>query len=204
MVLAHALDFPKVEPDDWNVFWNIWSQHAKPLIKYVNEGTTPWGSASKLGSRDHWIGLEVYHNNLRTNWIAPFVDISKSLPNMYKALLPAEIPNIRKVRIIQSMMPHPPHSDKGIDFWEIRAMLQCDNPSEHWYYTPYGNKTKKLPLKLPNETNWFTYNDGNCHHGTEYFPLRPKYLVQIYYTGELATEIRTRGINKYPDCVIEI
>jgi len=204
MVIAYALDFPKIEPDDWNVFWNIWSQHAKPLIKYVNEGANPYQSPVPLLAKDRWIGLDVYHNDIRTNWIAPFVDISKSLPNMYKALLPAEIPNIRKVRIIQSTMHHPPHSDKGIDFWEIRAMLQCDNPSEHWYYTPYGNKTKKLPLKLPNETNWFTYNDGNCHHGTEYFPLRPKYLVQIYYNGELASEIHTRSINKYPDCVIEI
>jgi hypothetical protein len=38
MIIATPLDIPKLEPDNWTTFWDIWNTHADLLIKkYLNE-----------------------------------------------------------------------------------------------------------------------------------------------------------------------
>ncbi len=205
MIVAHALDFPKIEPDNWDIFWDMWNKHAKSLVKVKYDITNRYKSDAPAGATDYWIGLDLYRNNFFSHWQAPLVDVSTVLPNMYNNLLALELPNIRLIRIVRSLISLGAHSDTGADSWQVRAMLHCDNPSEHWYYTPYGvkNKESSLPLKLPKETNWFTYNDANCHHGTEYFPDSPKYLLQVFYEGKMSDITHIKGIDKYPDCVIQ-
>lgn len=202
MIVAHALDLPKIEPDNWDTFWDIWNNNSQSLIKVGYGDNHRYQSATQLGSRDHWIGMDVFRTPLQWHWVAPFVDISKTLPNMYNTLTSLELPNIRLVRIVQSIKDHSAHSDTGSDSWEVRAMLKCDNPSKHWYYTPYGNKGTRESLRLPNDTNWFTYNDTKCHHGTIYFPDSPKYLIQVYYGGKISIDLLSRSIDKYPESVI--
>ena len=33
MIIATPLDIPKLEPDDWATFWDLWNTHSGPLIK---------------------------------------------------------------------------------------------------------------------------------------------------------------------------
>jgi hypothetical protein len=200
MIIATPLDIPKLEPDNWEVFWDIWNTHADKLYKVKQIHNK---SESPVGANNIWIGLDIYKKiDGRTAWEAPFYDIKNSLPNMYNSILAVD-PSMFKARLIQSIIPVHSHTDDNFDKWNIRAFLHNPSKIPQWYFTQPDDSTgARSYLKMPDDTNWFTYNDKYAWHGTDYDPENKKILLQIYsfYSRQ---ELISRSTIKYKDYVIE-
>ena len=202
MIVAMPLAIPKIVPDNWEVFEKIWNEHSKPLVKVAYKEDGPYKSASGVGDANLWNSLDIYRSQSHnTIWDAPFFDIKDALPNMYKSILnlPVEVQTVRIISSIQEILPH---SDTGENRWEIRAFLRCEDPLKEWYFTPLGRQDEKTYFKMPEDTNWFAYNDSLCHHGSHVNIQIPKLLIQVYYSGNLLDVVKYVSISKYREYII--
>jgi hypothetical protein len=57
MIIFTPIDLPKLEPDSWEVFWNIWNTHADHLTKRKMNVDT---SDAAIMSSNVWRGLDIY------------------------------------------------------------------------------------------------------------------------------------------------
>lgn len=203
MIVATPLDLPKIEPDNWDTFWDIWNIHSKPLVK-VNMNTSY--SKSKVGSLNVWKGIDIYANgeNFATAWSAPFVDISKSLPCLYNTISNLPFKDMVRVRLLSSSIPIPSHTDDDLDIWSIRAYFHYTDTKDQWYFTqPHDSQGKRKYFHVPKETNWFAYNDKYCWHGTDYNEKHSKILLQIYLLST-NQDLITNSIKKYQEYTISL
>jgi hypothetical protein len=202
MIIATPLDLPSIEPDDWSVFWKIWHQHSKNLIK-ISDRNNP-NSYSKVGDDTKWQGLDIYKNyNFKTVWEAPFYDIKNELPKLYDQLLNLPFKRLYRVRIIESKCSILSHSDDFRDQWSVRAFFKLDDPESQWYFTKPGPDNPKTYLRMPTQTNWFAYNDKYCWHGSTYNTHFPKLLLQIYHFENISFLIEN-SIGKYQEYTINL
>lgn len=200
MIVYTPLDLPKIEPDSWDVFWEIWNQYSGNLTKMISNGDH---SDSAVGRNDVWQGLDIYKDPKSLNsWQAPFYDIKEKLPKLYNTITSLPIKDIRQIRLVSSKIQVDPHSDEVKDIWVARAYFHFTSPQEHWYFTRpgdfYGQRTY---ITLPSETNWFTYNDKYCWHATDYDSKYPKILLQIF-ASSLSKELVDASIEKYKEHTI--
>lgn len=202
MIVATPLDIPPIIPDDWNVFWNVWNQNSKPLIK-VKQNLLQ--SDALLGQDDLWQGLDIYRKyNVTTAWSAPYYDISTELPKLYQSIVELPLNFIHRVRILSSKVDIAAHSDDNLDKWSVRAFLKNDDPESQWYFTePRKDTVNRQFLKMPTDTNWFAYNDKHSWHGSIFKEQYPKLLLQVFVAGDIMPLIN-RSISKYKNYIIEI
>lgn len=57
MLIFTPIDLPLIQPDDWDIFWDIWNTHSAPLIK-VKKNTDI--SLAEVGSDNIWTGIDIY------------------------------------------------------------------------------------------------------------------------------------------------
>ena len=202
MIVSYPLDLPKIEPDDWDVFMKIWNENSDYITKtdYLDQ---PHTSAISLGQHTGWKGIEII-NRKPNNWSAPFVDIKTLLPKMYNQLANLPIPDVQIVRVLSAQGDIPLHQDSGFPLWEIRAFLKCQDPSIEWYFTANHDKQTKVPLRMPTETNWFTWEDSKCYHGTRKLIIYPKFLIVLVYDGVLPEDLAKRSFEKYKEYAIDL
>jgi hypothetical protein len=206
MVIATPLDIPPLVPDDWEVFWDIWNTNSDNLVKThfipQDPGNRPAYNNSQLGRNDIWIGMDIYQTRFaekRTLWQSPYIDISQKLPKMHQQCLDLPFLNINCVRIVKSLINFKPHSDDGLNTWRIRSMFHHPWKEQQWSFSlPEGNKL--LPLNLPEETNWFSYNDKHCWHATAYNPDKEKLLVIV--DGFVPPALLIKSQEKYKNFVL--
>jgi hypothetical protein len=200
MIVYTPLDLPKIEPDSWDVFWEIWNQHSDNLVKVVSNGSH---SKSAVGRNDLWRGLDIYKNpSMSPGWQAPFYDIKEKLPKLYNTIKSLPIRNIRQVKLVSSNLQVNPHSDDEKDIWVARAYFHYTSPIEQWWFTTPGNFSgERSYITRPSETNWFAYNDKYCWHATDYDPEHPKILLQVF-ASSLPADLINRSIEKYKDYTI--
>jgi hypothetical protein len=199
MIIYTPLKLPNIEPDSWEVFWNIWNRHSDVAIK---KSMNIPDSKSPVGSNDTWIGLDIFkHWNYPTAWECPYVDISKELPLMYSSFKNLNIRSLYKVRLLQSIIDIKPHSDDNADNWKIRGYLHYTDPNPQWYFTRPGDVTKTY-AKLPTDTQWFAYNDKYAWHGSDYNPNHKKILIQLYFFESVDKLVKS-NIETYKDYIIE-
>lgn len=206
MIIFTPVDLPKLQPDSWEVFWNIWDAHADHLSKRRMNVNS---SVASVGSSNIWKGIDVYRKVPGiTAWDAPYYDIKNELPNMYKTI--EELQNtglcIYQVRLISSLLDVSAHTDDNLDRWSYRSYFHYTAPKSQWYFTKPGDKDgDRKYIKLPDNNQWFAYNDMNCWHGTDYDSEHPKILAQLYVADQrVATAIAHTNIEKYKDYTIEI
>lgn len=200
MIIFTPLDLPKIEPEDWNVFWNIWDTYSDFLVKKnINVKNSP----AKIGSNSVWRGLDVYnHGDIAVSWDAPYYDIKKELPLFLNRLLNLPIPFLYKIRIIQSNCNIIAHTDDNKDTWSVRGYLYYTSNKSQWYFTkPKGNK--RFYMDLPSDAMWFSYNDKYSWHGTDFDPEHKKLLIQFYYFGNIKSLVDS-SIEKYKSYTIDI
>lgn len=209
MIIATPLDLPNLIVDDWEVFWNIWEQNAKTLIKVRQNVAT---SKLKVGGPSPWKGFDIFRNHLQweTAWEAPFVDIKNDLPGFYNQLCNLPFDCMYRVRIITSLVDIVPHTDDAADVWSVRYMLHYTDLKPQWYFTEPGSHSthqdKKYFTSSP-DTNWFAYNDKYCYHGTNLNPAHPKLLLQVYVPLHKAHNhlpLVISSIEKYKEFTVSI
>jgi hypothetical protein len=200
MIVATPIDLPKIEPDDWDVFWKIWEKYSDFLYKVSHNYSR---SPAALGSKNVWKGLDIIKNpNIKISWEGPFYDIKDDLPNMYNLIKKID-PYAFRVRLIQSITDIIAHTDDGNDHWNIRALLYYTSDKPQWYFTkPNLPREERKYLTMPGDTNWFIYNDKNCWHGTDFDPDNKKILLQIYSPFS-NIELVNRSILKYKKFAVE-
>jgi len=203
MIIATPLDIPRIEPDDWSVFWDVWNTHSGPLTKnFRNNGSeVDVSTAPKV-----WNGLDLYDKFPQGSaWQAPVIDAEHLFPKMFKTIFDLNLPSLYRVRLISSLMPVGAHSDDSADRWSIRAFMHYPSTEQQWYFTKPNNRDgERTYLRMPNDTNWFTYNDKNTWHGTDYDSSKPKILLQLYSKYVVTDDdLIQRSFSKYKDYVIE-
>lgn len=177
MIVATPLDLPKVEPDNWDLFWDLWDSNAGPLTKrFINTGSElPVDGAPNL-----WRGLDIFDTNSQQSaWTCPYIDASSLFPKMFE-LLKNTFPKLYRVRLIESTCNIPAHSDDSSDRWNVRALFHYTSNVSQWYFTKPNNVSERVYLQMPETTNWFGYNDKYCWHGSDYDAEHPKILLQVY------------------------
>jgi len=201
MLIFTPVDLPKIEPDDWDVFWDIWNNYNAPLLK-VKQNTDL--SIAPIGSNDIWVGLDIYKRiDIAMPYTAPYVDIKNLLPNMYKQLLTIT-PNLHRIRLLQSQVSIASHTDNNTERWNLRAFLQNSDAYKMWYFTkPNDSQGERTYIKMPESTNWFMYNDKHCWHGTDYDPNNKKILLQAFCFGSPSVDLLSQSIVKYKEHVLE-
>lgn len=188
-VVSTPLDLPKLEPSNWNQWWQFWEQHAKPLKKIR---PTP-----NKQSGDHF-GFDVFrHRAFLPAYFAPLVDLKSFDAHLYDSIMNVPV-KIYCARFIMSTGDFLPHVDMNFSSWAIRCMFHCDDPNPQWYYTDLKNENRQM-LKLSSKTNWWTYLDGAIKHGTTFNSHYPKILLQLFTETQSANELAKLNIGRFPD-----
>jgi len=64
MLIYTPVDLPKIEPDNWDIFWDIWNEHKDYLEKTKHNAKT---SLVSLGKNTVWTGLDIFkRKNIET------------------------------------------------------------------------------------------------------------------------------------------
>ena len=168
MIVSTTLPLPKLEPDNWQKWWDIWQTYKSPLQKRLK---TP-----NLMSGLH-VGFDIYRTSrFIPAYIADFVDFSVIYPTLLDQVMSVPV-DIIGARFVMSLGDFPAHVDNHYPSWAIRNMFYY---TEHnWYYTDINGNNRK-ELILPDNTNWWAYLDGKIKHGTEYNTESPKILLQLF------------------------
>lgn len=191
-------DLPRLEPDDWGVFWDIWDKHADWLTKVKKSQLR----SAEVGINNVWKGFDIYKTQMSVDWLAPYHDISQSLPNMFKLIMSCH-PHIYRARFIQSKTAIMPHTDDNTNKWTIRALLHSPAKQSQWFFTqPVPGAKDKTYITMPQDTNWFMYNDRYAWHGSDYDENNEKILLQIY-AYSTPQDLLNRSLEKYKNYVIE-
>lgn len=201
MIVFTPIDLPRIEPDNWEIFWDVWNKHKGSLVKVrMNHAH----STAPIGNSVIWTGLDIYKKfNNQLPWDAPFVDIRQFLPNMYNTIH-SLAPNIHRARLVQSQVPIMSHSDDDRDIWNIRAFIHGHDPYKQWYFTrPHNSNGERTYIDMPSDTNWFMYNDKYSWHGTDFDADNKKILLQLYFVGNPSVDYLTRSIEKYKQYTVE-
>ena len=194
MIVSTPIDLPRLAPDDWHLWWDIWKTYAKPLTK-VNQSPN-----SMTGEH---IGFDVFKvQNLKSTYVAPFCPLNNLYPSLYSQLFKFSFAPAG-IRFVMSNSNFYPHHDNGYENWSIRNMFYCEDPQPQWYYEN-ANTGNRQWLKLPSSTNWWAYKDGVIKHGTIFRPEYPKIIVQVFCKLEYSEALATANFNKYPECQLEI
>lgn len=202
MLIFTPADLPKIEPDNWDVFWDIWTRENKNLIK-VKKNTDI--SGTPIGTVGAWKGFDIYKKtNYPLSWEAPFVDIKEALPKMYEAVLSVS-DFIYCARLVQSQDSFAPHTDNDVDRWSLRAFLHTTSTEPQWYFTkPFDTEGERTYIKMPLDSNWFMYNDKYCWHGTDFDINHKKILLQIFCPQcPKINKLLLNSVEKYKNYTIE-
>ena len=202
MIVATPLDLPKIEPDNWDTFWKIWNKESRNAIK-IKKNTDM--SVSPIGQSNLWQGLDIYKNyNLVPTWNVPYYNIKNDLPILHQQILNLPFKYIYCVRILKSLADINAHTDDNKDHWAVRAFWHCNDVDSQWYFTqPHHHASEKTFFHLPNDTNWFAYNDKHAWHGTVYRKAYPKFLMQVFIAGDI-TPLINSSIDKYKEYTIQL
>lgn len=173
MKVSAIVDYPKIEPVDWDLWWRLWNESAQPVLKKQKNHNAATG---------HWIGFDCYRGkNFKedlTPYSSMYVDCRHVLPTLYNFIdLLAD--KVDMVRILESQSPFYPHKDHTNENYSIRTLLYDNNVQPTFYYLING---KKIYQKLPNETNTWIYKDHEFPHGSDFNPKFKKILITFQGT----------------------
>lgn len=177
MILSTVLNVPKIVPDDWDRWWDVWKQ-AEPLTR------------ARAGHNKANVGLHRGFDVYKARFFDPryeakFVDLKSLYPSLFEQLMQMPL-NVRAVRFVQSYGDFPAHTDNSWPSWSVRTMFHCEDPNPQWYYKPIGKNEPQTWLTLPEESNTWAYLDGKIRHGTNYRSEYEKIIVQ-YFTMDFET-----------------
>lgn len=195
--ISCVLDIPKIEPDNWNLWWELWNLNKKPVKKIEQNHNK---------SFVEWEGFEIFRKDTvepTTLYDFYYFNLEKYFPKMFLSIskLPLTVKNIIAVSSKNFVLPHTDFNKKN--FYSIRCMLFNNNLNSTFYY--YKNY-KKVYQELPNTSNTWIYNDSIYPHGTDFNSKFFKILLII--SGEIIEDkmsmLIEQSIRKYEHYCINI
>lgn len=168
-----VIDAPKLEPENWEKFWDMWNKHAG--ASYIN-GADPAGNKdskyAKTGERTQFFkGLNLYAKDEKDlidgTWELPYLNYKEIFPNLLDDIYNAMpwIEELLVCRLWNSTMNIPYHRDHTLEDVALRAMIYDENPKGTFKVWKPG--INRAYVELPKESNWFAYNNAKCLHGSD-------------------------------------
>ena len=196
MIISTPIDFPIIQPDDWDEWWSVWNSQAKLVKKNattVNKFSVKWQGFDIYVRPGSEKGASFHYNFENINRPDLFSNLFNNLENF-----PVHIKSIRAACSLEDV---PAHRDHRNDMYAVRSMLYNTNPIPTWYYKI---DDRKEYLKLPNTTNTWLYGDHTSEHGTDFIPGHTKILLMFFgplKEGFLDQILKT-GDKKFKDYTI--
>jgi hypothetical protein len=188
-----VLPIPKIEPDDWALFWNLWYKEKTVMGKSaVWESVGIWSAPSNTVHQDF-----PYSEN---NWVEHF-------PNMFDKVFSAmPFSRIDNIRLSMNIKPVNPHIDPYPTMYpwpnSLRVMLWDTNENPTFYLLSWpessyeqppipkidvipnqtyilGNipQQDKIYVNLPVDSNTFVISNGEFLHGADL--SKPKIILIV-------------------------
>lgn len=178
-VVSSPISFPKVEPNDWERWWELWTTEASPAVKVVKNHNSTGGP---------WVGMNVYvkpgiDNIEYTGYNIKNVICPELFPSLFNNLDKFPI-DIAVMQIVSSRWPSPPHCDHSNPRVSVRSLMYDNNFTPTFYYNINGNKKYQT---LPNDSNTWIYHDNKHKHGSDYYYGHSKHL--IIYHGQIKQDL---------------
>ena len=194
------LIFPKVLPNNWEIWNSVWEQNKKFVTKT---------SQTKNSKQVYWVGFDIYvKQGIDAADIMSYTCNNVNCPELFPSLfdnldkLPIEV---HVVRVVQSFSKVYAHHDyvARTGYNSVRSIIHDTNPTQTWWYE--DSNTNKHYLKLPEDTNTWWYDDLKVKHATDFYLGYQKQL--IIYQGLIKDSLEsvlTDSIQKYSDYVIYV
>lgn len=195
ILISAPIEFPVIEPNNWNTWWDMWYNHASILAK-INKNHN--------STQAYWKGFDIYMRDgadpLDFYYKSKNMNCSNLFPSLFDNLdkLPLEID---VVRVVSSISKVSPHRDASYPSTGIRTLLYDNNVRPNFYYT-FNNHIEYQTL--PKDTNTWMYNDHKSLHGSDFYPGHSKILIMYYGTikDEMLDKNLEKNIDRYKDYVI--
>ena len=220
------LDVPKIEPDDWELFWKLW-----------NEKHDVVGRPDVAG-QNYWEGLCIWlHPNVSSstfNYSGTIVDDwSVHFPKMFEQIRNAmPFTYIEKIVLWSNVKEVHAHFDPDKVIYpfpdSLRVMLWDTNEKPTFYMTTWPNRSdvynpppvtqrkgskgygigpsgrpmdKRMYVDLPADTNTFLFNNGAFIHGADL--AKPKIIMAIKGSPDIYKWLKAleSSYNKYKDYI---
>lgn len=207
------LDIPKLEPDDWDLFWKLWDEKSGDI-----------GRAS-VTEQQMWKGLAIWKRDdvdeSKFNYQAEtYDDWSIHFPKMFEQIKTC-MPwlTLEKVVLWSNVNEIKPHFDPDYVMYpwpdSLRVMLWDTNDKPTFYVTPWPQRSKefdppivdvkthgtgygfesdlaapddRMYVNLPPDTNSFVFNNGAFVHGADL--AKPKIIMAIKGRPDISKWLR--------------
>lgn len=171
-MISTPLIFPKVQPSNWQKWWELWFKESRYLVKTkknFNDSQAPW-----------W-GLDLYvkknvDSELYTKYKAPLISSNDLFLELINNLHMLPI-DVDVVRAVSSQSKVNPHRDTESQSLSVRSLMYDNNVYPTFYY--FKNNIKMYQF-LPDDTNTWAYWDHKCLHGTDHYRGHSKILIMFY------------------------
>ena len=194
------LIFPKVLPNNWEIWNSVWEQNKKFVTKT---------SQTKNSKQVYWVGFDIYvKQGIDAADIMSYTCNNVNCPELFPSLfdnldkLPIEVHVVRAVQSFSKVYAHHDYVART-GYNSIRSIIHDTNPTQTWWYE--DSNTNKHYLKLPKDTNTWWYDDLKVKHATDFYLGYQKQL--IIYQGLIKDSLEsvlTDSIQKYSDYVIYV
>jgi hypothetical protein len=196
------LDIPKIEPDDWDLFWKLWNEKAGEVSRVYPQTEPVWKGLGIYTRPDIDVSKFNYPKQVFENWEPYF-------PKMFAAIknsLPYA--SIEKVVLWSNVNEVQPHFDPDYQIFpfpdSLRIMLWDTNEGPTFYMSPWPERTSayspqpvtvrngpsahgfkshratddmRMYVDLPKDTNSFLFNNGAFVHGADL--AKPKIIMAV-------------------------
>jgi hypothetical protein len=168
MIITTPLDLPKVAPNDWAAWWDVWNKNKEVMIKVKQNHNA---------TQSNWYGLDLYKRlGMITNYNAPISPAEPVVKDLCDQVLAWPM-DIDCIRVIENLEYIRLHSDHSFNYHSVRSLLWSDYPKHPWYLEYQGEKRN---IKTPEETNTFYYLDGPVKHASRYISGHTKGLLVVF------------------------
>ncbi len=196
------LDIPRIEPDDWDLFWKLWNEKNADITRANPQESQYWkGLCCWLNpSIDHT--KFNYSNTVIDDWSMHFPKMFEQIKNCLPFF------SLEKIVLWSNVNTVNPHFDPDAVIYpwpdSLRIMLWDTNDQPTFYvnkwperteeFDPvpvtvrtggkgYGIKSDRVPqdkrmyVNLPADTNTFVFNNGAFLHGADL--AKPKIIMAV-------------------------
>jgi hypothetical protein len=218
------LDVPRIEPDDWELFWKLWNEKQSDITRGLKE-------------TQFWKGLCCYLNpeidHTKFNYKNTVIDDwTNHFPKMFQQLFDClPFHSIEKVVLWSNINEVTPHIDPDAVIYpwpdSLRVMIWDTNDGPTFWISEWPERTadydpkpisvrtgaaygvnaamvpheKRTYVDLPPDTNTFVFNNGAFLHGADL--AKPKIIMAIKGRPKINEWLKALepSYNKYKDWI---
>jgi hypothetical protein len=192
-ILYTPLDIPKIEPNNWDEWWEVWKTYSGTSIQ-AN------GSHNGKTSSGQWRSLELYRGtgvNL-DNAVHVYPKCPQDIPvvqDLIKKIKEYFPTKVTHLVVLENLAFIKFHSDEIYPAHYIRALLWGTNNKVNWLLK---KDTDVKLIELPQDSNTFCYLDFVTKHCADYNPSKSKGLLVIGFdNNEEIQKLIRESASKY-------